>query len=119
MSEDQIADTPPDHLSADPRSPFYDEEVLRRDVGIRINGVEKTNVQEYDVAEGDVLLLCSDGLTEMVGSHEMAGLLNACQPDLAEAARRLIDMANEAGGRDNISVVLVQVLPSVAGQPSN
>ncbi|MFN7509252.1 MAG: Stp1/IreP family PP2C-type Ser/Thr phosphatase [Betaproteobacteria bacterium] len=76
-------------------------------------------VHEYDVAEGDVLLLCSDGLTEMVGSHEMAGLLNACQPDLAEAARRLIDMANEAGGRDNISVVLVRVLPSVAGQPSN
>ena len=52
MSEDQIADVPPNHLSIDPRSPFYDEEVLRRDVGIRFNGVEKTNVLEYDVAEG-------------------------------------------------------------------
>lgn len=75
-------------------------------------------VHEYDVAEGDVLLLCSDGLTEMVGSREIAGLLNSCQLDLVEAAHRLIDMANEAGGRDNISVVLVRVLPSVAGQPS-
>ena len=52
MSEDQIADVPPNHLSIDPRSPFYSEEVLRRDVGIRFNGVEKTNVHEYNVAEG-------------------------------------------------------------------
>lgn len=52
MPEDQIPDVPPNHLSIDPRSPFYDEEVLHRDVGIRFNGVEKTNVHEYDVAEG-------------------------------------------------------------------
>ena len=52
MSEDQTADVPPNHLSIDPRSPFYSEEVLSRDVGIRFNGVEKTNVHEYDVAEG-------------------------------------------------------------------
>ena len=52
MSEDHISDVPPNHLSVDPSSPFYNEEVLRRDVGIRFNGVEKTNVEEYDVAEG-------------------------------------------------------------------
>ncbi len=52
MSEDQIDDLPPNHLSSDPRSPFYNEEVLGRDVGIRFNGAEKTNVVEYDVAEG-------------------------------------------------------------------
>lgn len=52
MSEDQITDVPPNHLSTDPRSPFYSEEVLGRGVGIRFNGVEKTNVHEYDVAEG-------------------------------------------------------------------
>jgi hypothetical protein len=52
MSEDQIADVPPNHLSIDPRSPFYNEEMLVRGVGIRFNGVEKTNVHEYDVAEG-------------------------------------------------------------------
>jgi hypothetical protein len=52
MSEDQISDVPPNHLSVDPSSPFYDDEVLRRDVGIRFNGAEKTNVEEYDVAEG-------------------------------------------------------------------
>ncbi len=52
MSEDQTADVPPNHLSIDPRSPFYDEEVLSREVGIRFNGVERTNVHEYNVAEG-------------------------------------------------------------------
>ena len=52
MSEDQIADVPPNHLSIDPRSAFYNEEVLSRDVGIRFNGAEKTNVLEYNVAEG-------------------------------------------------------------------
>ncbi|TRW77594.1 DUF3297 family protein [Mycolicibacterium sp. 018/SC-01/001] len=52
MSEDQTADVPPNHLSIDPRSPFYDEDVLSRDVGIRFNGVERTNVHEYDVDEG-------------------------------------------------------------------
>ncbi len=52
MPEDSKADAPPNHLSIDPRSSFYNEEVLRRDVGIRFNGVEKTNVHEYNVAEG-------------------------------------------------------------------
>lgn len=52
MSEDQTADVPPNQLSIDPRSPFYDEEVLSREVGIRFNGVERTNVHEYNVAEG-------------------------------------------------------------------
>ncbi len=52
MSEDQIAEVPPNHLSIDPRSPFFSEEALRRDVGVRFNGVEKNNVHEYNVAEG-------------------------------------------------------------------
>ncbi len=43
---------PPDRLSVDPDSPFYDEAVLERDVGIRFNGAEKTNVEEYCVSEG-------------------------------------------------------------------
>ena len=42
----------PDRLSLDPRSPHFDEETLRRGVGIRFNGQEKTNVEEYCVSEG-------------------------------------------------------------------
>lgn len=52
MPEDQTPDVPPNHLSLDPSSPFFDEETLLRGVGIRLNGAEKTNVFEYDVAEG-------------------------------------------------------------------
>ena len=52
MPEDQNTDVPPNHLSIDPRSDFYSEDVLRRGVGILFNGVEKTNVHEYNVAEG-------------------------------------------------------------------
>lgn len=45
-------ETPPDRLAVDPRSPYYNAEVLQRDVGIRFNGQEKTNVEEYCVSEG-------------------------------------------------------------------
>ena len=47
-----MSDTPPDRLSLDPRSPHFDETKLSRGVGIRFNGVEKTNVEEYSVSEG-------------------------------------------------------------------
>jgi hypothetical protein len=45
-------DAPPDRLSTDPRSPYYNAELLERDIGIRFNGAEKTNVEEYCVSEG-------------------------------------------------------------------
>mgnify|MGYP003579414702 CR=1 FL=1 len=51
-----MSDTPPDRLSVNPNSPFYDEEVLARDIGVRFKGVEKTNVEEYCVSEGWVRL---------------------------------------------------------------
>jgi hypothetical protein len=46
------ADALPDRLSTDPASPYYNAEVLARDVGIRFKGIEKTNVEEYCVSEG-------------------------------------------------------------------
>jgi hypothetical protein len=45
-------DTLPDRLSVDPASPHYDEQLLSRNVGIRFNGTERTNVEEYCVSEG-------------------------------------------------------------------
>jgi hypothetical protein len=47
-----MSEAPPDRLSVNPKSPHYDEAVLQRDVGIRFNGEEKTNVEEYCVSEG-------------------------------------------------------------------
>jgi hypothetical protein len=47
-----MSETPPDRLSTDPGSPYYDEALLARGVGIRFAGKEKTNVEEYCVSEG-------------------------------------------------------------------
>jgi len=47
-----MSDTPPDRLSVNPKSPYFDREVLQRDVGIKFNGEERTNVEEYCVSEG-------------------------------------------------------------------
>ena len=47
-----MADTPPDRLSLNPRSPFFDGELLRRGVGIRFKGKERSDVEEYSVSEG-------------------------------------------------------------------
>ena len=47
-----MTEVPPDRLSVNPKSPFYNEELLAQEVGIRFNGTEKTNVEEYSVGEG-------------------------------------------------------------------
>ena len=47
-----MADTLPDRLSTDPSSPYFNEELLQRGVGIRFRGEEKTNVEEYCISEG-------------------------------------------------------------------
>jgi len=53
MTDDKPqTDSPPDRLSTDPRSPYFNADVLGRDVGVRFKGVEKTNVEEYCVSEG-------------------------------------------------------------------
>jgi hypothetical protein len=51
-----MSEAPPDRLSADPASPFYDAALLERGVGVRFKGEEKTNVEEYCVSEGWVRL---------------------------------------------------------------
>ena len=52
QSNDTANDVLPDRLSVDPSSPYYNAEILARDVGIRFKGLEKTNVEEYCVSEG-------------------------------------------------------------------
>jgi len=47
-----MTDTPPDHLSIDPRSPHFDQSTLERGIGIRFKGVERKDVEEYSISEG-------------------------------------------------------------------
>ncbi|WP_395139979.1 Stp1/IreP family PP2C-type Ser/Thr phosphatase [Schlegelella aquatica] len=76
----------------------------------RAVGVEDTVLLEthlHDVQPGDLYLLCSDGLSDMVPDAEIEAILDRTT-ELAEAGNRLVAAANEAGGRDNIAVVLVR-----------
>jgi len=52
----------PDRLSVNPKSPHYNEEILKRNVGIRFNGTEKTNVEEYCVSEGWIRVVAGRGV---------------------------------------------------------
>jgi len=78
--------------------------VLTRAIGIA-DGVA-ASIRELPVGTGDVFLLCSDGLTDMVGDDELATLLERHAHELSGCARAMIEAANEAGGHDNVSVVL-------------
>ena len=71
-------------------------------------------VHDYELESGDILLLCSDGLTEMVSNADIGAMVGNDESDIAQAARRLVEAANDAGGRDNCSVILVRVDGSFA-----
>src|SRR5438445_6487898 len=71
-------------------------------------GAVEVDTRSYAARDGDVYLLCSDGLTTMLDESDVAKVLSA-HPTLREAGEALIAAANEAGGRDNITVVLLRV----------
>ena len=76
----------------------------------RAVGVEDTvllETHQHDVQPGDTYLMCSDGLSDMLDDASIGQLLQA-NDSLASACQALIDAANDAGGKDNISVVLVR-----------
>jgi len=77
----------------------------------RAVGVEDTVLLEthlHELMPGDVYLLCSDGLSDMLDDETIGRLLQGCD-SLADAASSLVDAANDAGGKDNISVILARV----------
>ena len=82
-----------------------DKNIITRAVGVK----EKVAADffEVDLTKGDKLLLCSDGLTNMLRDEEIYQIIQN-NKELEQAARALVDAANENGGRDNIAVVLVE-----------
>jgi len=69
----------------------------------------ETEVHTYTVQPGDVYLLCSDGLSDMVSDEDVQLTLTSLAANLPLAAEQLVQLANDSGGRDNISVILVRV----------
>ncbi|MFY8083314.1 MAG: Stp1/IreP family PP2C-type Ser/Thr phosphatase [Rubrivivax sp.] len=82
-----------------------------RNLVTRALGVEAEvtlEAHDYSLKHDDLLLLCSDGLTDMVDDERICGLLCHTRAGLQDACHALVEAANAAGGRDNISVVLVR-----------
>jgi len=81
-----------------------------RNLVTRALGVEDTvllDVQEVGIASGDVLLLCSDGLNDMLHDADIAAVLGSAESP-HEMSQHLIELANGRGGRDNVSVIVVK-----------
>jgi PPM family protein phosphatase len=86
---------------------------LNKNLVTRAIGIEMTvnpDLQEDVVKPGDVYLMCSDGLSDPVSDEVMQEILTRHLDDLPAAARSLVEQANENGGKDNISVILVRSL---------
>jgi serine/threonine protein phosphatase PrpC len=77
----------------------------------------EVEVRQYEALPGDIYLLCSDGLNDMVADEEIQLTLNLLGANLELAAQQLVQMANDNGGRDNISVILARVLRPFPDDP--
>jgi Serine/threonine protein phosphatase len=102
---------------------FYTPEEAQRAAAknyvTRALGVEPTvdvEITEAPAQKDDVYLLCSDGLSDMVDDQDIQLTINTFGANLETAARQLVQLSNDNGGRDNISVVLVRVLDAFPAQ---
>lgn len=82
-----------------------DKNIITRAVGAR----EKVEVDffEYRLKKGDIILMCTDGLSNMVEDEEMLAIVKSSR-DIVEAVERLVERANDNGGNDNIGVILAE-----------
>lgn len=81
--------------------------LVTRAVGIDADVVPEIHI--YDVEAGDIYLFCSDGLNDMVEDEDIGATVQMLQGNLPLAVSQLIEQANDNGGRDNVSVILVKV----------
>lgn len=95
-------------------------EIERKDVRFHPNkniitralGANSTVTPDYfevELNEGDIVLMCSDGLTNMMDDKDIMDIVRNCADDLQSAAETLVGKANENGGKDNISIVIVKL----------
>ena len=94
-------------------TPEQARDSLNKNLVTRAVGVEadvKPDLQEEPVEPGDTFVLCSDGLSDLVADDDIQSTLKKYGNNLEEAASVLVNMANENGGKDNISVILARAL---------
>ena len=86
----------------------HNKNLVTRALGV--DPAVETEVHTHAVAAGDVYLLCSDGLNDMIDDEEIRLTLLTLKSNVQLAAQHLVQAANDSGGRDNVSVVLIKVL---------
>jgi protein phosphatase len=94
-------------LTPEEAEAFPHKNVIVRALGMK--GDVEVDLQRLPLEEGDVLLLCCDGLSGMVPDQRLGEIVRQHLPDLRLASQALVEAANEAGGVDNITCVLVQL----------
>ena len=99
-------------LSAEEARFSTNKNFVTRALGVDIQ--VDAEIADYDLALGDLYLLCSDGLSDMVADEEIRATLAAADLEgagsLDAVAQKLVQLANENGGRDNVSVILIRVV---------
>ena len=102
---------------------FYSEEEAQRSTNrnyvTRALGVEpsvEVEVHEFEVLPDDVYLLCSDGLPDMVEDEDIHLTIRTFNASLDVVGQQLVQLANDHGGRDNVSIMLAQVIESFAAK---
>lgn len=106
-----------EHVRRGIMTPQEAETSQLQSVLVKALGIEEQvepDADERMLLDGDVLLLCSDGLTRMVTDPEIASTLLTCEPAQA-AANRLVELANDYGGEDNVTAIVVRFDPSPGG----
>lgn len=94
-------------IAPDAAKNHYKKNVITKAIGVQGSDIATPDLFEIDMIEGDTLLLCSDGLTNMVEDSEIRDIVKNNE-SLELAVSKLISQANENGGKDNISAVLIR-----------
>lgn len=94
------------HITQENASHHPQRNILLRALGIPGQSIPDTRIQPLE--PDDVILLCTDGLTKMLSEDEMLSLLSDTQASPTDMSRHLVDRANENGGKDNTTVVLIR-----------
>jgi protein phosphatase len=100
-------------LSKDDEAVQTGQNILTRSLGT--SAEVKIDIDEHPVFPGDVLLLCSDGLGKELSDKEVLHVVNET-PDPEQLAKRLIELANAAGGRDNVTVAVARLEKATLGE---
>lgn len=94
-------------LSAEAAASSHNRHLVTRGLGLKAD--VEVALDECEALPGDIYLLCSDGLNDMVDNSDIELVLNSLQANLPLAASQLVMIANDNGGEDNISVILAKV----------